>query len=132
MKKSQVAVPAWLRRGPLVVLALLAAICARVSAATAVDTSTYALTAADLKLLDELERHATLFFLDHSNVRTGLTQDRAPASGRPGFGPSSVAATGFALTAWCIADSRGWLPPGEAQRRVGRTLRSRLIEGLPP
>jgi hypothetical protein len=37
--------------------------------------------------------------------------------------PASIAATGFSLTAWCIADSRGWLPPGYAAERVRVTLR---------
>jgi len=36
--------------------------------------------------------------------------------------PASVAATGFALTAWCIADQRRWLPSGEALRRVRTAL----------
>src|ERR1700683_5313086 len=107
MQKSHISVSAWLRGTPFVVLAAFAALGARVSAATAVpatvtlpvsmDRSSYTLTAADSKLLDELQRGATLFFLEHSNARTGLAQDRAPASGRPGFGPASVAATGFAL-----------------------------------
>ena len=53
---------------------------------------------------------------------SGLTRDRAPADGGRNDAPASIAATGFALTAWCIADQRGWLPPGEARRRVLQTL----------
>src|SRR5439155_15309303 len=46
----------------------------------------------------------------------------APANGDSSQAPASIAATGFALTAWCIADQRGWLPTGEARRRVLTTL----------
>jgi len=37
-----------------------------------------------------------------------------PGLAREERAPSSVAATGFALTAWCIADERGWLPAGSS------------------
>ncbi len=83
----------------------------------------YSLTNDDSALLDEVQRRAVLFFIEHSDPQTGLTRDRAPASGAPATAASSVAATGFALSAWCIADSRGWLKPGEALQRVRRTLR---------
>ncbi len=81
------------------------------------------LTAAHTRLLDEVQRRAVLYFIDHADATTGLTRDRAPANGTRSTSASSVAATGFALTAWCIADSRGWIAPGEAARRVQRTLR---------
>jgi hypothetical protein len=81
------------------------------------------LTAKDQVLLTEIQQRAVLFFLDHSDVASGLTRDRAPTSGAPGFAASSIAATGFALTAWCIAEQRGWLEEGEALRRVRETLR---------
>jgi hypothetical protein len=81
------------------------------------------LTRSDTELLTEIQRRAVLFFLDHSDPRTGLTRDRAPTDGSRSTAASSVAATGFALTAWCIADERGWLIQGEALRRVRETLR---------
>jgi hypothetical protein len=80
-------------------------------------------TATDTALLTEIQKGAVLYFLDHSDPHTGLTRDRAPASGAPGTAASSIAATGFALTAFCIADERGWLVAGEALRRVRETLR---------
>jgi hypothetical protein len=82
-----------------------------------------ALTQQDTALLDDIQKRAVLFFLDHSDPVTGLTRDRAPKDGNPGEAPASIAATGFALTAWCIADARGWMPPGEALGRVRATLR---------
>ena len=81
------------------------------------------LTRSDTELLTQVQRGAVLFFLEHSDPRTGLTRDRAPADGSRSTAASSVAATGFALTAWCIADERGWLIQGEALRRVRETLR---------
>lgn len=82
-----------------------------------------ALSPAEVAQLDELERRTFNFFIEHSDSRTGLTRDRAPANGASSAAPASIAASGFALTAWCIADQRGWLPAGEAQRRVQTTLR---------
>lgn len=81
------------------------------------------ITAADVALLDEIERRAVRFFIEHSDPQTGLTRDRAPANGSRASSASSVAATGFALSAWCIADSRGWMSHHEALERVRRTLR---------
>ena len=83
----------------------------------------YALTTEDANLLDDVQQRAVLFFIEQSDPQTGLTRDRAPANGAAGTAPSSIAATGFALTSLCIADARGWLAPGEAQRRVRQTLR---------
>jgi hypothetical protein len=81
------------------------------------------LTVEDSALLHEIQRRAVRFFLEHSDPLTGLTRDRAPVDGRRGTAASSVAATGFALTSWCIADARGWLVDGEARMRVRETLR---------
>ena len=80
------------------------------------------LRAADAALLDELEARAVMYFVDQSDPRTGLTRDRASNREARSGGPASIAATGFALAAWCIADSRGWLPPGEAARHGEPTL----------
>jgi hypothetical protein len=80
------------------------------------------LTLRDTALLDEIQGRGVLYFLEHTDPKTGLTRDRAPADGSVGDAPSSVAATGFALTAWCIADAWSWLQPGEARERVQRTL----------
>lgn len=87
-----------------------------------VPASRNALTASDTVFLNEVQRRAVLYFLEQSDPRTGLTHDRAPASGLRSKAPSSCAATGFALTAYCIADSRGWLAAGEALRRTRQAL----------
>ncbi len=83
----------------------------------------YALTVEDRQLVDELQARAVLFFIDHTDSRTGLTRDRAANRTGPASPEASIAATGFALSAWCIADARGWLAPGEALRRTLVTLR---------
>ena len=80
----------------------------------------YVITVDDARLLDEVQRRAALYFVEQSDAVTGLTRDRAANNGAFSHAPSSVAATGFALTAWCIADQRGWLRTGEVRRLAVR------------
>jgi hypothetical protein len=68
--------------------------------------------------LDTLERRTFAFFWDHSDSVTGLTPDRWPS---PSF--SSIAAVGFALTAYPIGVERGYVSRTDAAERVLRTLR---------
>jgi len=68
--------------------------------------------------LEELQARSLLFFLEHSDSETGLTRDRAPANGSLSPSPASIAATGFALTAWCIGDYRGWISHEDALKRT--------------
>lgn len=82
------------------------------------------LEARDVALLDEVQRRAVRFFVEHSDPVSGLTRDRAPADGTRATSAASVAATGFALSAWGIADARGWMTREEALERVRRTLRT--------
>jgi hypothetical protein len=77
----------------------------------------------DTILLEDIQRRAVLFFVEQTDPQTGLTRDRAPADGGSSDYPASIAATGFALTSWCIADARGWMEPGEARARALRTLK---------
>ena len=84
------------------------------------------LSAADTILLEECQRRAVDYFVEQTDDYSGLTRDRAPADGGWSGAPASIAATGFALSAWCVADDRGWLKPGEARQRVVRTLRFAL------
>lgn len=77
----------------------------------------------DPGLLDEIERRAVLFFCEQTDAATGLTRDRAPAAGSPSRAPASVAASGFALTAWCIGAERGWLDLAATKQRVLTLLR---------
>jgi len=73
--------------------------------------------------LDQIERRALRYFSDHTDARTGLTRDRAPFDGSASEAPASIAASGFALTAWCIGADRGWLDRDTAIQRTLRLLR---------
>jgi len=77
----------------------------------------------DEQLLDQLGQRALLYFTEQSDPSTGLTRDRAHADGSEGHAPASIAASGFALTAWCIGDVRGWMPHEEAVKRTIGLLR---------
>ena len=99
-----------------------AALVGVVAAQTAATDPAYRLSPRDEAFLDDVQRRAVRYFVEQTEVGTGLTLDRSSVDGGIGDSPSSVAATGFALTAWCIADARGWMPPGEALRQVRRTL----------
>jgi hypothetical protein len=74
--------------------------------------------------LDAIERRALQYFCDQTDPSTGLTRDRAPSDGSPSHAPASIAASGFALTAWCIGADRGWLDPAMATRHALAVLRS--------
>lgn len=78
---------------------------------------------ADERFLEELQNRAFLYFVEHTDTHTGLTRDRAPADGAAANSPASIAATGFALTAWCIGESRGWITHEEAVLRTVTALR---------
>jgi hypothetical protein len=73
----------------------------------------------DDRFLDDLEHRAFLYFWEQANPHNGLVPDRARADGTDGHGAVSTAATGFGLTALCIAESRGWITHEQA---YGRTL----------
>jgi hypothetical protein len=69
-------------------------------------------------LLDTLQTKTLRWFLAMTDSTTGLTPDRAPRRS-----PSSIAAIGFALTAYPIAAERGIITRRQAARRVLTTLR---------
>jgi hypothetical protein len=75
------------------------------------------------RLLDEIERRACAYFWEQADPQTGLVLDRAGLHTSYAPAASSIAATGFGLSAMCIADQRGFLDRPSAQRRVARTLR---------
>src|SRR5712692_569624 len=68
--------------------------------------------------LDTLEQRTFRFFWDLTNPANGLTPDRAPS---PSF--SSIAAVGFALTAYPVGVERGYVTRAEAAGRTLATLR---------
>lgn len=88
----------------------------------------YVLNADDEAFLEDLERRAFRFFDEHSDAETGLTLDRAhtngdaPKIGEDHYRVASIAATGFALTSYCIADERHWITPDKARTKTRRTL----------
>ena len=86
------------------------------------------LSAVDTAFVDDLQRRAVRYFVEQSDPLTGLVRDRAPVNGGGSDAPSSVAATGFGLSAWCVADARGWMSRDEVLRRVRGTLRF-VLEG---
>lgn len=85
------------------------------------------LSVADEAFLDDMQRRGCLFFAEQASAKTGQVLDRAEASNTNGkIDPrrmASVSATGFGLTALCIADKRGYRPHAEIVEQVRRTLR---------
>src|SRR5579864_3184695 len=77
----------------------------------------------DNDLLDDLSRRSFRYFWEQTNPRTGLVLDRALATGGPEnksdhAGVASAAATGFGLTAFCIAAEHRWISHEMARQRV--------------
>ena len=68
--------------------------------------------------LDTLEERTFHYFWDLTNTANGLTPDRSPS---PSF--SSIAAVGFALTAYPIGVERGLVTRADAAARTLATLR---------
>ena len=81
-------------------------------------------------LLDELERRASRFFYDEADPATGLVKDRARTEGHDDRPVASIAATGFGLSALCIAAERRFLNRKMAEQRVETTL-DFLLRRLP-
>jgi hypothetical protein len=73
--------------------------------------------------LEELERASFRFFWEETNPYTGLVKDRSQADGPDARNTASIAATGFGLTALCIAESRSWEDGKKIRERVRNTLR---------
>lgn len=76
------------------------------------------LTLIDRMLLDRLQRNAFQFFECYSDPHTGLVAD----VGLPGS-PSSIAATGFAVSCYPIAVQHRWWTRDEAVARTLKLLR---------
>lgn len=85
------------------------------------------LSAAQERFLEDLSRRAFRYFWEQTDPRTGLVHDRARTDGRLETSGerniASIAATGFGLTALCIAAERRWIRREEAADRVQLTLR---------
>src|SRR3989475_10789123 len=68
--------------------------------------------------LDTVEERTFHYFWDLTNASNGLTPDRSPT-----LSFSSIAAVGFALTAYPIGVERGYITRADAGQRVVTTLR---------
>jgi hypothetical protein len=69
-------------------------------------------------LFDEIQARTFRYFWELADPKTGLVPDRYPSPS-----PSSIAAVGFALTAYPIGVERGYVTRADAAARVLLTLR---------
>ncbi len=110
-------------------LAILFCVVTAVAAARGFDRGTAkpaaskTLAEADNDLLDDLSRRSFRYFWEQTNPHTGLVLDRASTTGdvekKPAHeGVASIAATGFGLTAFCIAADHRWISREMARQRV--------------
>ena len=122
-------------RPVLAVLFLLtscASVVTRPLLATAVTSSFQLVRAAhqrsqDDAFLEDLEHRSLNYFWEQADPQTGLVPDRARIDGSSldenHRNVASIAATGFGLTALCIAAERGWIDRSQARERTRNTLR---------
>lgn len=78
------------------------------------------------RLLDELSDRGVHYFADQADPHTGLIFDRAPgeaSASRPQSTVASIAATGFGLSALCVAADHKYLSPSACEQRILATLR---------
>ena len=77
----------------------------------------------DAELLETIERKAFDYFIYERNSKTGLVKDRAHNFQRGATrSASSIAATGFGLTAYGVGVENGWLDIATAREITRRTL----------
>jgi hypothetical protein len=112
-------------------LAMMAAAagCALAPRTTAFASETWTPGKEDDAFLDDMERQGCLFFWEQANPKTGQILDRARNDLNGARDPrlmSSIASTGFGLTALTIADRRGYLPHDQIVERVKDTLKWHL------
>jgi len=90
--------------------------------------ATHSLTKLNTDLVDDISRRSFRYFWDQTDPRTGLALDRALNDGEDQEKDgqervASVAATGFGLTAYCIAADHRWISRETARQRVLTALR---------
>jgi hypothetical protein len=80
----------------------------------------------DLDFLEEMEHSACLYFAEQADPSTGQVLDRATNKTSTGefdaHFASSIAATGFGLTALCISDRRNYFKTDRIKKQVLTTL----------
>jgi hypothetical protein len=87
------------------------------------DSAPRTLSGNDRNLVDDISRRSFRYFMENTDARTGLVLDRAGTGGEPEDRPNhqgvaSIAATGFGLTAYCIAADHRWISREVARQRV--------------
>jgi hypothetical protein len=92
-------------------------------ASSQVLASSAPLSAQDDAFLEDLERKNFQYFWDQASPDTGLVRDRCNIQKKENSVVASIAATGFGLTALCIAQQRYFLAFEDARDRVLATLR---------
>jgi hypothetical protein len=84
----------------------------------------------DIEFLEDMQHCACLYFIEQAHPVTGQVLDRASNKTTTGKLDdrfvSSIAATGFGLTALCIADSRNYFPRSSLIKQVLTTLQFHL------
>ncbi|MFY9562216.1 MAG: glucoamylase family protein [Terriglobales bacterium] len=84
----------------------------------------------DDEFLDQVQRAIFQFFWEQASPATGQVKDRALAAGNDNRTVSSIAATGFGLTALCVGHRRGYGDAAQIKSRVATTL-DFLLNQLP-
>ncbi len=95
--------------------------CRHVPGPTAFEPAVFSSSASTRALpqeIEDIERRTFDFFWETTDARSGLAPDRYPSQPF-----SSVAAIGFALTAYPIGAERGWITREQATERTLTTLR---------
>ena len=112
--------------GGAIVTGLIAPPLIAQQAATAPPTYSRLLSEEDLAFLEEMERAGCLYFSEQADPATGQVLDRATNKTSTGeldaHFASSIAATGFGLTALCISDKRGYIPTARIKKQIITTL----------
>ncbi len=96
--------------------------------APAAASPTAAISKEDDEFLEDLSHRSFRYLWEHSDPQTGITLDRVGTDGKtrpPGdshYDVGTIAATGFALTSYCIAADRKWITPEQARERTKNTL----------
>lgn len=74
-------------------------------------------------LLEDLTRRGCMFFWEQADPGTGMVRDRTPkVQTQVENFVSSIASTGFGLSALCIAAQRKYLSQADVEQRVDKTL----------
>src|SRR6266446_5261018 len=99
---------------------LLASACTSATSITGINgpNPPLALTPRQTAFLDTLERRTFNWFWERTDPNNGLTPDRWPTKSF-----SSIAAVGFALTAYPVGIERGYVTRADAAQRTLNTLR---------